>query len=352
MVLCALSLFVLMRERSRSTAGVGAEGSTANAVAAELAASPVASAQPKTEAKSAMPSASLTELQVRLENLRIAVAKREREALEAAEATANAARIAAIQATQARRAADRGGLRGARGASAASAVAAATAGQAPTASKAKELQARIGGDVAGPKRGTCEYQKDIDFADFPGGTDANLMKQGLSKEACCKWCSDLGRSICLVAVLSGPNDNPPSACWPKASANLPKTKKGVTACWPAESVAEQKAKSPGRALPTAPPPPPSQADADAAYMKSLQKLTSKAAAQFTACPVAPSAQCGVLADKGAKTKDPAMKIQTARAAAVKGAVAHAWQGYVGVAWGRDNLSPISNRGQDGSFRHA
>ena len=66
MVLCALSVVVLMRERSSNTAtGAGAAGSAAHLVAAEMAASPAASARSNTGTQSAMPSASLTELQMR-----------------------------------------------------------------------------------------------------------------------------------------------------------------------------------------------------------------------------------------------------------------------------------------------
>jgi len=49
---------------------------------------------------------------------------------------------------------------------------------------------------------------------------------------------------------------------------------------------------------------------------------------------------------------PDASTQQRRAAAVKGAMQHAWGNYKKLAWGRDNLQPISGRGADGGFHHA
>ena len=46
------------------------------------------------------------------------------------------------------------------------------------------------------------------------------------------------------------------------------------------------------------------------------------------------------------------KVLEGRAAAVVGAMRHAWTGYREHAWGQDNLLPISGRGSSAGFGHA
>merc|ERR1719203_1281273 len=41
-----------------------------------------------------------------------------------------------------------------------------------------------------------------------------------------------------------------------------------------------------------------------------------------------------------------------RAEAIRNAMRHAWQGYRKLAWGKDELLPISGRGVDRKFKHA
>jgi len=101
----------------------------------------------------------------------------------------------------------------------------------------------------------CTFVPDFDF----DGGDLNPSHSTLPPPAstmqarCCAMCT--AQRGCHVAVLSGPTDSPPSACWLKTKDALlhPKYKPGVQSCWPTGTPIP-----PSPAPPPTPPPPPPQ----------------------------------------------------------------------------------------------
>jgi len=76
----------------------------------------------------------------------------------------------------------------------------------------------------------CRFEEDHDYV----GVDALTVPHS-NKEDCCRACRHLNRrkaGNCVVAVLSGPLDDPPYQCWIKTKILSAKVVKGVVACVP------------------------------------------------------------------------------------------------------------------------
>ena len=86
----------------------------------------------------------------------------------------------------------------------------------PPAVEAAVAAAVAAADVV-QRGGGCEFQDNTDFADVG---DMDLMRSGLDMRGCCDYCAELGNR-CVVAVYSSSADQPPNACWIKASATKP-----------------------------------------------------------------------------------------------------------------------------------
>ncbi|CAE7396181.1 PGA [Symbiodinium sp. CCMP2592] len=74
----------------------------------------------------------------------------------------------------------------------------------------------------------CRFEEDHDYI----GVDALTVPHS-NKEDCCRACRHLNRrkaGNCVVAVLSGPLDDPPHQCWIKTKILSAKVVKGVVAC--------------------------------------------------------------------------------------------------------------------------
>eukprot|EP00440_Ansanella_granifera_P035343 gb/GFBE01038336.1/.p1 GENE.gb/GFBE01038336.1/~~gb/GFBE01038336.1/.p1 ORF type:complete len:751 (+),score=151.33 gb/GFBE01038336.1/:1-2253(+) len=177
--------------------------------------------------------------------------------------------------------------------------------------------------------GNCDFQQDVDYQILGGmrGKE-DLVKERSSPAECCQLCQQRNRQntgSCLVAVVSSPSDSPASACWIKGAGQLhmkltgsvlkPFSKRGVTSCFP-----------PGHGeIPPAPPAPPPLPAASSLedHQTSLQAL------QLT----------GVTS-------------QDMRVNAIREAIRHGWSCYKRLAWGLDELNPISGRGRNHNFNHA
>ncbi|CAE7837725.1 PGA [Symbiodinium microadriaticum] len=76
----------------------------------------------------------------------------------------------------------------------------------------------------------CRFEEDHDYI----GVDALTVPHS-NREDCCRACRHLNRrkaGNCVVAVLSGPLDDPPHQCWIKTKLLSAKVVKGVVACVP------------------------------------------------------------------------------------------------------------------------
>lgn len=77
-----------------------------------------------------------------------------------------------------------------------------------------------------PKNSECKFEEDKDY----DGIDI-AHYEGLTDQECCDMCTNMGKK-CWVAIMSGPQDEPPRACWLKYGTQGHTDKKGVRACWP------------------------------------------------------------------------------------------------------------------------
>eukprot|EP00927_Polykrikos_kofoidii_P026415 TRINITY_DN23514_c0_g2_i1.p1 TRINITY_DN23514_c0_g2~~TRINITY_DN23514_c0_g2_i1.p1 ORF type:complete len:718 (-),score=93.84 TRINITY_DN23514_c0_g2_i1:418-2571(-) len=161
----------------------------------------------------------------------------------------------------------------------------------------------------------CRFEEDVDYP-ATGGED---VIEDTTAEACCRICvarntNDPGS--CDVAVLSSRFDTPPSACWIKVHVMSSVGKPGVKACWPPNGLRRPDARR-------------------GVEHQQLLPLQHPAAL--------PSLVPGQVADEATLRK---------RAEAIRDAMRHAWSSYRKLAWGFDDLKPISGRGSNGHFQHA
>ena len=202
----------------------------------------------------------------------------------------------------------------------------------------------------------CEVMENIDFRTDPSGMET--IYEGLTMEACGKRCVDLGTAKCSVAVYSSEHDQPPHACWVKSAVSKGFSKYGVQALIP-----------PGhRDLPTI------EigkglngrigGGGDGSGASDLRNVGNYAAlfdlpgeGEFT--------KPGGLGSNGSGNDDRKFlglkeahqglsreQVLEGRAAAIKSAMVHAWSNYRRLAWGSDNLMPLSGRGTGAGFNHA
>mmetsp|Transcript_52503 Transcript_52503/g.162947 ORF Transcript_52503/g.162947 Transcript_52503/m.162947 type:complete len:352 (-) Transcript_52503:418-1473(-) len=89
---------------------------------------------------------------------------------------------------------------------------------------------RCDADAVAEKSSQCMYRKGLDYL----GVDVETVS-GLTADECCCLCrlrDEETPGSCDVAVLSGPSDTPPQACWLKHSITGLVEKKHVVACLP------------------------------------------------------------------------------------------------------------------------
>jgi hypothetical protein len=182
-----------------------------------------------------------------------------------------------------------------------------------------------------PSSDDCVFQAGIDYTD-PGLSDTS-PQTGLNQKACCMHCRDTPG--CKVGVISASYDDPPSACWLKASMSSPVKKAGVVSC------------SPG--TPAAPPNIIAHETAVQALdvFKPAKKPLIVAKGEDVAVGRSGSAGKGKGEGEGGSTgstgstgSDPATMHR--RDAVVK-MMKHAWGNYKEGAWGYNEVDPVSGK---------
>jgi len=119
----------------------------------------------------------------------------------------------------------------------------------------------------------------------------------------------------MVGVISADYDKPPRACWLKGRVMRATAKEGVRACWPST--------------------PPKDLEGQAVTDMEEHQERLKAVSALSSPGVVPS-----------------HSILLQRAEAIRAATRHAWSAYVRLAWGKDEVKPVSSRALDSVFGHA
>lgn len=184
------------------------------------------------------------------------------------------------------------------------------------------LGAALGSEAAAGEASSsnaeCFFKDGLDYV----GSGEEEVVEHATPELCCSLCiarNARNPGACAVAVLSSESDRPPRACWLKSYVGRAVPKEGVRACWP-----------PGhQAIP------PDPGTAETAEARDHEAFLKES---YT-----------VPAFDGSR---PDAETLRKRADAIRAAMRHAWDGYRKLAWGKDELMPISGRGVDKRFNHA
>ena len=233
----------------------------------------------------------------------------------------------------------------------------------------------------------CAFEEDVDFLD----EEAEVIKDS-DKESCCDLCA--GKDWCAAAVVSGPSDEPPRACWLKRSTHKKIVKRGVVACVPKKDFSKgekappesfEKKEEQGCRYEADMDVVPQFGDAEGPVARDVSEEeccalcvadpTCKAAVRSSdgddpprACWLKTRTEpliaktgvvlCVLTQDKSPPKKNIEEKRSSpivssselaSRRDAIREAVRHAWSGYADRAWGADSVSPVSGRPVSSGF---